>query len=82
MAFSGAVEIPADAYRCEPIDSYAEFTKDRPVLAEVCKKQPRVAGAALNETIDPSLLTRLDESGFLDSAPVLREQLRALPVGT
>jgi uncharacterized protein (DUF2235 family) len=82
LAFTQPVAIPEAAYACDPVDSYAEFTECSSLLANVCKKEARTAGHALNETIDPSLLNRLDHAGFLNAFPQLREQLRKLPVGT
>lgn len=81
LSFDKPIKIPHAAYTSEPIDSYAEFTKSNPVLKDVCRKEPRVAGTALNETLDASLSSRLDAPGFLDAYPAFREQLRALPAG-
>jgi uncharacterized protein (DUF2235 family) len=82
LTFDKPIEIPKEAYCCEPIDSYSEFTKMNPLLEDVCKKEPRIAGSALNETVDRSLADRLGTPGFLDAFPSLRDQLRALAVGT
>ncbi|KMZ11772.1 Peptidoglycan binding domain protein [Candidatus Burkholderia humilis] len=82
LAFTQAVEIPETAYTCDPVDSYAEFTEYSSILADVCKKEARTAGGALNEIIDASLFNRLDHAGFLNAYPALREQLRTLPIGT
>ncbi|GAB5100062.1 DUF2235 domain-containing protein [Caballeronia sp. GACF4] len=81
LVFDKPIDIPLAAYACEPIDSYAEFISKSAVLRDVCAKAPRVAGTALNETIDPSLSKRLDTPGFLDIYPQLCAQLRRLPVG-
>ncbi|SAL03766.1 DUF2235 domain-containing protein [Caballeronia ptereochthonis] len=81
LVMDGPIEIPPQAFESEPIDSYTEFTAHHPFLKEVCKKEPREAGLALNETIDPSLLARLGKPGFLDMYPALVAQLKALPVG-
>ncbi|SAL04879.1 hypothetical protein AWB78_07174 [Caballeronia calidae] len=82
LSIDQPIAIPPQAFQSQPIDSYSEFTAHHPFLQAVCKKEPRMAGTALNETIDPSLLQRLGTAGFLDMYPALVAQLKALPVGT
>ena len=81
LQIGGPIAIPPQAFESQPIDSYAEFTGHHPFLRALCEKRPRQAGLALNETIDPSLLARLDTPGFLDMYPALVAGLKALPVG-
>ncbi|SAL45298.1 hypothetical protein AWB67_01901 [Caballeronia terrestris] len=77
----GPVDIPASAYTSPLVDSYAEFTEHHPFLQQVCNREARAAGGALNETIDQSLLMRFDDPAFLADFGEYREQLRALPLG-
>lgn len=82
LVIDGPIQIPPLAYDSQPIDSYTEFTAHHPFLKAVCKEEPRTAGQALNETIDPSLVARLKDPGFLSAYPAFVTQLKALTVGT
>jgi uncharacterized protein (DUF2235 family) len=77
----GPLDVPAEAYDAEPIDSYDEFVGQHLFLRQVCQRHARVAGRTLNETIDQSLTRRLQDPAFLAEFPGFRDELHVLRIG-
>jgi len=77
-------EVGSSDYKLEPRDSYQEFVNAHPQLEKIVKCEPRSIGAAksLNETIDPSVINRINEDlAFLKRFPDLRTIFKKLPIG-
>ncbi len=71
-------------YNAQPRDSYEEFVTEHPDARAFLQRTPRAVydPAALGETVDPSVIKRLNEdASFLRADPELKEALLKLPPG-
>jgi uncharacterized protein (DUF2235 family) len=77
-------DVPSNTWKQPPHDSYTQFVGIDPLRKATCKRLPRQISqpAVLNQTLDPSIKTRLNEDKtFLTEWPNLRTDLLTLPIG-